>query len=49
MDEQKIIEALRILAEAGRLAVFDPEHSTVKMVESVCINGELVQINVQRD
>jgi hypothetical protein len=49
MDEQKILEALAILIEAGRLAIFDPEHSTLKMVESVCINGELVQLNAQRD
>ena len=49
MNEQKIMEALAVLIEAGRLVIFDPEHSTVKMVESVCINGELVQMNAQRD
>lgn len=47
VDEQKILDALSLLIALGRLAVFDPETSTMKMIESACMNGPMIQLNAE--
>lgn len=51
-QDQAIMDALNVLISAGRLAVFVREQSTIPtlhMVESVCMNGPMFQINTMTE